>query len=61
MHRMLNYCFASPSSYEEIDGPYSPGGQGEHAADQESEGCFDQASFQETSLLLSVFSGKREE
>lgn len=33
MHRMLNYCFASPSSYEEIDGPYSPGGQGERVAD----------------------------
>jgi len=24
MHRMLNYCFAFPSSYGEIDGPYSP-------------------------------------
>lgn len=33
MHRMLNYCFASPSSYEEIDGPYSPGGQGERVSD----------------------------
>lgn len=33
MHRMLNYCFASPSSYGEIDGPYSPEGQGEDVAD----------------------------
>lgn len=50
MHRMLNYGFTSPSSCREIDGPYSPEGQGEDVADQESGVCSDHASFKDISF-----------